>query len=310
MRPTVPLSFEETISKPRLDSYRHYFRASRDEAIGLYMWNGEVSSCLGALLSYFEVALRNRIHRTMSEHYSRGASNSIHWYDTIRSQLTPGIQEKITRVRTTRGPGGKPVSKKPAPNPDEVVSRVTFGFWSSILGVVDTRYADQLFPKIFPNHPLNVNPSDWAIKQQRKQALGFIYELNELRNRIAHHEPLWKFSAIKDTSIKPAIVLVAESTDQASSIQRFTRLLDLFDQNVRAISTDLYVDLKISSWRTTLDFLLTDRGVNRYRKQKHVPASAVLSPAELHRSFSLVGKSNQPVRIAGRSRFKGLFTPE
>ena len=37
--------FEELVSKPRLDSYRQYFRVGMEEAIGLYIWNMEVASC-------------------------------------------------------------------------------------------------------------------------------------------------------------------------------------------------------------------------------------------------------------------------
>jgi len=58
--------FEQTISKARLNSYRSYFNADLREAVGLYMWNAEISSCMRVLLSYFEIALRNSIHRELS----------------------------------------------------------------------------------------------------------------------------------------------------------------------------------------------------------------------------------------------------
>lgn len=309
MRLNNPLVFEQVISKPRLDSYRGYFHASTEEAIGLYMWNCQISTCLSTLISYFEVALRNRIHWSMSDFYSRGANQSIHWYDSIRGQLKPETQRTILKIRSLRGPRGVVTPRNPTPNPDEIVSRVTFGFWPAILGVVDQRYAHQLLPGIFPNHPLNATPSDWAIGATRKSALAFIYEINEMRNRIAHHEPIWKFSAIKDTSVNPAVIITAASTNQAQSITRFHRLLGLLDTSLSTVNQDLYQDLSASRWRLELNFLLTPRGIERYKNLRHVPEERMLSPADLRRQFSLVGKGNQPVNIGGRSRFTGVFIP-
>lgn len=309
MRPHSPPIFEQIISKPRLDSYRGYFHASTEEAVGLYMWNCQLSACLSTLLSYFEVALRNRVHWSMSGFYSRGTSQSIHWYDTIRGQLKPGTQKAIDKIRTIRGPRGVLTHRIPAPSPDEIVSRVTFGFWPAILAVIDQRYAGQLLPGIFPSHSLNINPRSWTVGATRKNALAFIYELNEMRNRIAHHEPLWKFSAIKDTSTNPAVVITAASTNQAESIARFHRLLALLDANLNAVNKDLCQDLSTSGWRLELNFLLTPRGIERYKNLRHVPEERMLSPADLRRQFSLVGKGNQPVNIGGRSRFTGVFIP-
>jgi hypothetical protein len=62
MLPNFPTAFERAISKPGLDSYRAYFRTNTiHEAIGLYMWNGELTACFGSLLSFFEINLRNNI---------------------------------------------------------------------------------------------------------------------------------------------------------------------------------------------------------------------------------------------------------
>ena len=52
--------FEHVVSQPRLNSYKRFFKAkTMDEAIGLYLWNGEISGCFASHLAYFEVILRN-----------------------------------------------------------------------------------------------------------------------------------------------------------------------------------------------------------------------------------------------------------
>lgn len=309
MRPALTPVFEHVISKPRLDSYRGYFHTtSVDEAIGLYMWNSELSSCFGALLSFFEIALRNNVHRAMSQFYTRGASSSDHWYDRISASLKASTVSKITEVRQ-EGPRHARTFRNPAPSPDEIVSRVTFGFWPGVIGTLDPRFADQLFPNIFPHHSLNANPLDWKIRTTRKAALAFIYELNDFRNRLAHHEPLWKFAAIKDTSVSPPVVVVPASNSYSDSSTRFQRLLGHFDSAMEAMNRDFHADLMQSSWRLKLNYLLSDRGFARYRSLKHCPQPSSLTPAEFRRSFRLVVKGNQPVYVK-RSNAGGLFIPD
>jgi hypothetical protein len=308
MRPASH-SFEQLVSKPRLDSYRGYFHASLDEAIGLYMWNGELSSCLGTIIAYYEISLRNKIHHAMSDFYSNGSSTSFHWYDRIWAQLKTETQRSITKVRQIRGPGGTLTPRLPAPSPDEVVSRLTFGFWPAILGSIDRRYISQILPVVFPHHPLTANPSSWNNQSARKQALAYIYEINDIRNRIAHHEPLWKFPAIVDTAHSPPVIITPESLCQVDSIARFQRLISSLDTGIATLSIDLANDLQDSSWKKALDFLLSERGINRYRSQCHVPIGTSITPAELHHKYSLIGKGNRPVRIGGRSQYGGIFTP-
>jgi hypothetical protein len=307
MHPTLSQAFEDIISKPRLNSYRCYFNAqSTEEAIGLYMWNNELSACFSALLSFFEIALRNNVHRAMSQFY--GKSNSYHWYDKISGSLKPDTNRKISEIRYYTKKG-KQHMRMPAPGPDEIVSRVTFGFWPRVLSVIDKRYSDQIFPNIFPFHPLNINPHDWNVAAKKNSALEFIYELNDFRNRIAHHEPLWKFAAIKDTSNRTPIVIVPASNNIRDSLDRFTRLLNLFDDAIRAMNQDFHTDLLQSSWRKKLDYLLSNRGITRYKDLKHCPAHHHLTPTKFRRKFRLIVKENKPVRV-GNSNMKGLFIPE
>lgn len=246
----------------------------------------------------------------MSVFYSNGASTSIHWYDRIWAQLKGETQRSIDKIRNERGPGGTFIVRNPAPSPDEVVSRLTFGFWPAILTVIDRRYGSQIFPLVFPQHPLNSTPAAWNNKVSRRQATENIYEVNYIRNRIAHHEPIWKFPAVMNTSQSPPLVVTAESLSKSDSIARFHSFIANLDAGIASLSPDLARDLSCSSWRNELNFLLTDRGINRYRSLRHVPANGILTPADLHRNYSLVGKANRPVRIGGRAQFGGVFIPE
>lgn len=302
MRPSVSTSFEAAISKPRLDSYKGYFKTrTMEESIGLYMWNMELSSCYSNLISLFEIALRNHIHRAMSLRYSPTGAASFHWYDKIWGSMPYESQNKVDSIRYT-GRGPTRVRRSPAPSPDEIVSRVTFGFWPAILSIIDGRanYADKIFPVIFPNHPLSASPADWVVKTHRKKAVAYVYELNAVRNRIAHHEPLWKFPAVPNE--------VAESKNIADSLMRFHRLLSQIDQAAQAMNADLYNDMLRSSWRLKINYLLSERGILRYRTSNFCPGENVITPLDLQRNFHLIFLKNQPVTVEHKGR-AGLFYP-
>lgn len=311
MKPRIAQEFESLIAKPRLDSYKGYFHTnSLEESIGMYMWNGELSACFATLISIFEITLRNRVHRAMSLHYSNGNNNgpsaSFHWYNRIWGQLKPRNQGQIDNVRY-EGPPRRRVLCDPAPSPDEIVSRVSFGFWSTMLGSIDRRvnFADKILPAIFPNHSLNAQPLDWTDNSKRGLALAFIYELNTFRNRIAHHEPIWKFAAVYDG----AKLIYPSSINLADSLVRLQRILSLLDDAMHAMSRGLSADLRTSSWRRKIDYLLLDRGVSRYRTYCHCPVEKLVDPQGFQRNFHRVVRANQPVRIS-KSGSRGLFVPD
>ena len=300
--------FEELVSKPRLDSYRQYFRVGMEEAIGLYIWNMEVASCFSSLLGFFEVALRNHVHGALSTHYSQGASKSIHWYDIIAAQLKKTTRDKVYELRHQKIKSGGFIPKVPQPSPDEIVSRVTFGFWPSVLSCVNSAHASKIFPAIFPEHALNSNPIDWSIDVKRKQALAYLYEFTEFRNRIAHHEPLWKFSELIDGYAKPKQRLFNQSLSKADSVIRLKRLLVLLDAGMGSLDKKLQEDLKDSTWRYRLEYAVSDRGFDRYLNHKHFPMESV-SPSLFRKDFPLIVRENRPVVIS-KSSGKGTFIPE
>jgi hypothetical protein len=218
------------VSKPRLDSYRGYWKVSAAEAVGLYIWNSEVCSEISKLLSFLEINLRNNIHREISLSTTHGASGSSHWWDV----------------------------------------------------------------------------------SSRQSAVENFHEFKEIRNRVAHHEPLWKFPAIMDTSPLPPELprlICAASTDEASTLSRFNRLLDLYDLAVTSLSPDFHAHIKKSSWRKKLDFLLSYRGLDRYKTGSHVANDACISTEELSQRFEAIVQDNRPVQLL-ETTGSGLFTPD
>ena len=306
MQPSEIASFERLIGKPRLQSYKSYFNAADMEtAATLYIWNSELSRCLGTLLAYFEIALRNNVHRALSMHYVGNVGPTAHWWDLIRSQLGGSTMRWVEIVRMGRGVK----TRIGAPDADEIVAQVSFGFWTNVLARIDRNKAHVLMPSILPNHPINENVHDWRNDAKRKAALAFVRELNAFRNRLAHHEPLWKFGGIHDTSTNPPTLVLAASTDLVSSQQRFARLLEQYDDAMASLDRSLHADLFKSSWRTTLNFLLSDRGYKRYETRRHVVNTTPAHASVLHRRFFDVVRHNEPVRVKTRDA-SGIFIPD
>lgn len=315
MRPTLPQNFEDVISKPRLDSYRYYFHlANTNEAIGAYMWNCDLSACFSAIMAMFEIALRNSVHRAMSLNYSNQVNTSIHWYDGIASQLSDDTIKKIDSVRyewvKVRGQRRRvKQARSPAPNPDEIISRVSFGFLPGVLSKIDGRRADQIMSAIFPYHPVSVNPIDWKDNAIRRRELAFIYELNIFRNRIAHHEPLWKFAPVWNTAQQQAVAIAPASNNLADSLLRFQRLLKLYDDGMHALNEGFQKDILLSTWRQKLDKLLTQKSFLKYTKFHHHPKQISITPTIFRRNFPLIVKASNPVRVK-RNGFSGIFIPD
>lgn len=298
------LVFEQVVSKPRLDSYRGYWKVNLDAAIGLYMWNGEVCGELSRLLSYLEIALRNNIHREMSLSASGGTSTSCHWWDTVWGQLKPEAKKQIQKVRNK--------SSHVTLTPDEIVSRLTFGFWPNMLMWI-AKQRPTLSPKILPAHPLSQPGAapNWFDLNARHSACIEFLEFSDTRNRLAHHEPLWKFADVLDTSPPapaPAILICPASTDEASTFMRFNRFAQLYDRSVEALSPQLSASIRASSWRLKLDFLLSPRGVQRYKDGCHVVDAAAISTLALRQQFASVMQRNRPVKLLDHGG-EGVFIP-
>lgn len=302
MQTTSTDNFERVVSSPRLNSYKNYFKAkTMDEVIELYLWNGEISSCFASHLAYFEVALRNSVHRAMSLFYSRGQFTSCSWYDFIWTKLRLSTRQRIIEVRQRRG--------RESLSPDEVVASVSLGFWPVVLRNIESAHAPSIFSAIFPHHPLSATPADWRDAEVRRHAIRFVFELHAFRNRLAHHEPLWKFSPVKNTTAHPPIYVEHGSKSQSDSINRLRQLLTQLEEATGYIDRTLEADLRSASWRRKLDFLLTERGIQRYRALRHNPRSAALTPSEFRHRFTLIGRQGQPVRVQ-RSHASGIFVPD
>ncbi len=172
---------EVSLSPGRMNTYLNAVGGDREKAFHLYAWNTATGAAFYGPLQGLEVALRNAIHRQLTVCY--GAT----WYDNPAAGLDARCLERIANARQELVRAGH------AAGPSRIVAALSFGFWISLLGPggrldLAGRRADYektlwrpALRRAFPHRT----------SLTRKQARRPLDGLRTLRNRIAHHEPIF-----------------------------------------------------------------------------------------------------------------------
>lgn len=192
------VSAVKALSRARLKNYRTFFAAVDDRAAyGLYCWNDAISAALLRALGFTEIALRNQFHTALSARYGVGTSMSRDWYAHLcLNPKSTGLIQKITHERRRASGAYQLVPRLPAPSPDDVVSKLSFGFWPHVLDISfdnanrPLEWAAMLV-EIMPGHRHN-SIAFWTRLKNRDVLFSRIDFCKDLRNRIAHLEPVWK----------------------------------------------------------------------------------------------------------------------
>lgn len=165
---------ERALSAERLGAYQVAVSGDLDQAVALYEWNSAMAGAFFEVLGHFEVVLRNALHHQLTIWHT-GAGRSGFWYDDpariLDTRLHDGIAEaraKLSRARKAETPG-------------RVVAELNFSFWRFLL---DKRYQPILWAQALRHAFPNLNPA------HRPAVYEPIVDLNQLRNRVAHHEPV------------------------------------------------------------------------------------------------------------------------
>lgn len=182
--------FEKTITQPRLNRYLNACGNDTRRAMTLYRKNLKLSQEVFTVLSCFEVALRNKIdnHYTTihGNNWLRDAAARGGFYDTPQNYKT-----KLTINDTIAKLGASYTHYK-------LVADLGFGFWRYMFVDRQYRAAGNTLLRIFPSRPTSTPLFNYNHT--------FIYnelaKINNLRNRIAHHEPICFLAgaAVKETT--------------------------------------------------------------------------------------------------------------
>ena len=178
---------EVSLSRERLGTYLDAAEGDRKGAIELYAWNTAISAAFYGPLQGLEVTLRNAMYRRLAARY--GGS----WYDNPDAGLDRGAVERIASARMELARDGH------GDAPPRIVAALSFGFWVSLLGPGG---------RMAGGRKANYEMTLWrpALRQAfahratltRKEAHRPLNSLRTLRNRIAHHEPVFARDLARD----------------------------------------------------------------------------------------------------------------
>lgn len=164
----------ERLSHTRLRSYLNAVDGDLSNALLLYLWNGQVSAAFLEVLSYVEIVVRNSWHRHLQNASKEKTGSSI-WHEGFRVPLNDYSHRDLQQARERLKARGK------VGNSDQVVAELNFGFWRFL---VAKQYRTTLWPLAGRYAFPNIDPSQI---QELSTVMG---RLHDLRNRIAHHEPI------------------------------------------------------------------------------------------------------------------------
>ena len=180
-KPLKYCDFEKIISAERLCRYVSACSNKQQKAMTLYRYNIKLSQEIFALISCFEVSLRNKIDLEMRSHFG---SN---W---LRDLVLPGGRfETDSRVAGTKKIIDNAYSNLLRNNNysnTKLLAEMEFGVWKFMFNNVQFRLSGRYLLNIFPNKP----------RSTRIQQYNNVFIFNELdcinmlRNRVAHHEPI------------------------------------------------------------------------------------------------------------------------
>jgi hypothetical protein len=163
----------QSISAERLSTYLATTLGNQEDAVRLYLWNTAISAAFYGPLQTLEVTIRNRFHQELVRVYGP------HWYDHLGVPLTADAWRLVQQAKD------KLSGQNKAHDPGRIVAELSFGFWERLLtlgprGAYEMKLWRPALHKAFPHARL-----------KRTAAHQPIQHLRVLRNRIAHHEPIY-----------------------------------------------------------------------------------------------------------------------
>ena len=207
---------EASFSSDRMGTYLAASQGDRERAARLYAWNTAVSAAFYGSLQALEVALRNAMHVQLSNRY--GST----WYDNAGTGLDGRNRERILGAKRELS------RRRVGVRPSRMLAELSFGFWVSLLGPggrlpnSGTRASYEMtlwrpaLRRAFPHRARLI----------RAQVHRPLDELRILRNRIAHHEPIFARDLTADYE-KMLEICGWISPGTRSWLERYSRVRDL-----------------------------------------------------------------------------------
>ncbi|HYH80092.1 MAG TPA: hypothetical protein VEX86_09845 [Longimicrobium sp.] len=221
---------EAVLSRDRLERYSATATEPRWEHLARYEWNVAICEAFYPLLHHLEIVLRNRLDRVGEAAYPFRRVNHIRsWLDAIPSALhTYGVndvfraKQKLFGIDRATGALLAPTRQFTA---GDLIASLDFGFWTGLFNR-DYLFQSSRDKRLWPHGLKDVFPYAPTVPTL-KSISGRLNQLRHLRNRIFHHEPIWRrpdLAADRDNILElvdwmsPEIGRVLRATERLSDV--------------------------------------------------------------------------------------------
>lgn len=183
--PNPEQAIKDALSAPRIGTYEAATTGTPQlpSALALYAWNAQVSASMLAPLHFCEVAIRNAVADAIA------AAHGPQW------PWDAGFMRSLPNPSKGYNPRSDLMSARAGKTtPGKVIPELKFIFWQTIF----TRRFDA---GLWVHHLRTVLPHADPLKsdaQVRALVYAELEQLRKLRNRIAHHEPIFRRNLTDD----------------------------------------------------------------------------------------------------------------
>lgn len=182
------------VTRERMGSYLSAVNGDVELAFARYEWNIQASASVIGLSSVVEVVVRNAIDRELIVWAERVYGVGVSWFDHAPLDPKGGRDLESARSRATQRGRSREVHGK-------VIAELSLGFWRYI---VESRYYTSLWvPAIHRAFP----GGSKDVRRRRGEVARQMQQLQFVRNRAAHHEPIHRRDLDKDMRSAEALML-------------------------------------------------------------------------------------------------------
>jgi hypothetical protein len=163
------------LGAPRVARYVAAAGGDTSRALELYGWNARISAALMLPAHFSEVAARNAVDEALTAVYGPRWP----WSESLHRSLPDPKGRTYSARRDLEAVGGREETV------GKVIAELKFVFWQTIFTARhDGRIWDRHIDAVLPN-------ANTGAKVLRSQMYDDLDSIRQLRNRIAHHEPVF-----------------------------------------------------------------------------------------------------------------------
>jgi len=209
------ITIPRVISEPRFRRYLDAENGDQRRALALYRWNSEISGALMFPMHMSEIAVRNGIHGALVRKYGERWP----WVDAFEKSLpNPGGRYYNPRKDLQRTRRGLSTTGK-------LVAELKFAFWENML---TSRHDGRLW-RTYLVVEFSGLPQDKNFSANRRHLHEEVEIIRNVRNRIAHHEPIFTRDLIAEYEIM-IDVIKCRCPQTAQWVERTQKVVDLITE--------------------------------------------------------------------------------